>query len=222
MRRVPARILAAVVLVLVLAVVAVATSQATPSSALGGAVVQPVNLGGDLWWNFDFVARNDTTNVDWPVDVIFWGNATVSKVYNKLGWAWPGSNVYQQVSDGAGTTWVASAGRKNTLCTDTHLRLYADSDGALSNPILGSYVVGTAHLDVNECSSKPSYGWNETAEGNVAARWAARWGSTGVVRDAAVFPDKVTPTSILANVVNVTNGTHVYVNNGLPTLIYVP
>lgn len=222
MRRVPARILAAALSVLVLAVVAAATAQATPSSALGSTVVQPVSLGGDSWWNFDFVTSGNTADVDWPVDVIFWGNATVSKVYSRLGWIWQGSNVYEQVDDGGAPTWAASAGRKNTFCTDTHLRLYADADGALSNSILGSYVVGTAHLDVNECSSKPSYGWNETAEGNVAARWAARAGSAGIVRDAAVFPDKVTPTSVLANAINLTYGNHVYVNNGLPTLIYVP
>ena len=47
-------------------------------------------------------------------------------------------------------------------------------------------------------------------------------GSTTVVRDATVFPGKVTPASLLANAVNLTYGNHVYLNNGLPTLIYVP
>ena len=158
-----------------------------------------------------------------PPTHIRWGNASISKVYSRLGWIWTGSNVYEQVNDGAGTVWVASGGRKNTLCTDTHIRLYADGDGSLWNPILGNYVIGTSHLDINECSRTPSYGFNETAETNIANRWASRWPSDQIVRNASLFPDGLTPTSILANAANgVFSPNHTYENNGLPTLIRVP
>jgi hypothetical protein len=57
--------------------------------------------------------------------LIFWGNATSGKVQKKLGWTWTGSKEFQRVSSPAGSAWVASSGRKNTICTDTHYRLYA-------------------------------------------------------------------------------------------------
>jgi hypothetical protein len=180
-----------------------------------------VSYAGDTWSNFDLVARTGP-DVDWPVDVIFWGNATVSKVFSRLGWIWPGSNVYMQVGDGAGTAWVANAGRKNGLCTDTHLRLYADADGSLSNPGLGSYVVGTAHLDKNECGRTPAYGWNETAEANVAARAAAVWGASAVQRNADALPDGTSTAALLGNAISLVVGNHTWENDGRPTLIRVP
>ena len=179
-----------------------------------------VSYGGDTFTNFDLVAQSGP-DVDWAVDVIFWGNATVSKVYSKLGWFWPGAKAYMQVNDGAGHVLVASQGRKNTLCTATHLRLYADADGYLSNPLLGNYVVGTAHIDRNECSRTPSYGWNETAEANVAARAEAVWGKSAVQRNATVFPDG-TSTGLLGNAVSFSTSNHFWDNNGSPTLIKVP
>jgi hypothetical protein len=196
------------------------TSAAMASSTTSLATVQ---YGGDSFQNFDFESKTvAANNVDWPVDLVFWGNASVSKVYTKIGWAWSGSAEYERVNDGSGNVWVTSGGRKNTLCTDSHYRLYAPSAGYLSNSILGHYVIGTAHLDKNECFGSATYGWNETAEAKVAARAAAVWGSSAVVANAMFMPDG-TPTFLLfQNAQTGWQGSHYFDNNGYPTLIHVP
>ena len=180
-----------------------------------------VSYGDDTFTNFDLVAKGGA-DVDWAVDVIFWGNATVSKIYNKLGWIWPGANAYMQVNDGTGPVWAASQGRKNTLCTATHLRLYADADGYLTNLPLGNYVIGTAHIDRNECSRTPTYGWNETAEANVASRAETVWGKSAVQRNATALPDGTPTLGLLGNSVSFSTSNHFWDNNGSPTLIRVP
>jgi hypothetical protein len=182
-----------------------------------------VTFGGDSYQNYDFNSKTVAdNNVDWPVDLVFWGNASISKVYNKINWSWSGSTEYERVNDGSGNVWVSSGGRKNTICTDTHYRIYAPSVGYLSNSILGHYVIGTAHLDKNECFGPARYGWNETAEANVAARAAAAWGSPAVVKNAMSMPDG-TPTFLLfRNAQTGWQGNHYFNNNGYPTLVHVP
>ncbi len=200
-------------------VLAAAVGAATPPANFG-----PVSYGGDTWTNYDLTAQT-MQSVDWPVDLIFWGNASVSKVSSRLGWFWPGSTIYAQVDDGAGPVWAGSGGRKNTLCTDTHYRLYADPDGFLTSfpaSLLGNYVLGTAHLDRSECFGSASFGFNEQAEATVAARARAVWGAAAVVEDATVLPDGTPTLMLLHNQVAGTEGNHVFDNDGLPTLIRVP
>ena len=62
---------------------------------------------------------------------MFWGNASISKVDTKINWSQSGSTVYERVNDGSDSVWVSSGGRKNTVCTDTHYRIYAPSAGYL-------------------------------------------------------------------------------------------
>ena len=185
-----------------------------------------VSYGGDTFENYDFNSTQSVaTNVDWPVDLIFWGNASISKVYNKMGWFWSGSNEYALLNDGSGNVWVSSGGRKTAFCSssDTHFRLYAPSAGYLTNPVLGHYVIATAHLDKNECSSSRTYGWNETAEANVAARAAAVWGAAAVQANAQLMPDGTTQTlPLFQNAQTGWDGNHYFDNNGYPTLIKVP
>ena len=182
-----------------------------------------VQYGGDAFWNFDFDTKTVTAGkVDWPVDIVFWGNASIAKVYSKIGWAWSGSTEYERLNDGSGAVWVSSGGRKDTLCTDTHFRLYAPAAGYLSNKPLGHYVIATAHLDKNECGTSPTYGWNETAEANVAARAAAVWGAAAVRANAATLPDGTATLGLFTNAQTGWQGNHYFDNNGLPTLVKVP
>jgi hypothetical protein len=184
----------------------------------------PVTYHQNSFWNYDFDSHSAvSTNVDWPVDLIFYGNASISKVYKKIGWIWSGSSEYMQFTTSSGTTWVSSGGRKNRLCTDTHFRLYAPSVGYLTDPVLGHYVIATAHLDKNECGSSPTYGWNETAEANVAARAAKVWGQAAVTPDAQVLPDNTTQTRALFQNTDESGwqGNHYFWNDGLPTLVKV-
>jgi hypothetical protein len=210
------RVAALVGAVLVIAAAA-GTAEANTTTSL-----TRVQYRGDSFFNYDFnTAAVDAINVDWPVDIIFWGRASISKVYRKIGWAWSGSNKYERVNDGTGAVWISSGGRKNTLCTDTHFRLYAPSIGYLKNPVLGHYVIATAHLDKNECGSSPTYGWNETAEANVAARAATVWGTQAVQQDAATMPDGTPTLTLFQNAQTGWQGNHYFNNDGSPTLIKV-
>jgi hypothetical protein len=196
----------------------------TPANASSTTNLQLVTYGPNSFYNYDFDSQSAVaTNVDWPVDMIFYGNASVSKVYNKINWPWGGSNEYMLIDNGSGATWVSAGGRKNTLCTDTHFRLYAPAaTGYFTDPELGHYVIATMHLDKNECGSTPTYGWNETAEQNVANRAAQVWGSRAVHHDATTLPGG-TSTSTLLNNFNETGwqGNHYFYNDGLPTLVKV-
>jgi hypothetical protein len=56
-----------------------------------------------------------------------------------------------------------------------HCRLYSPTLlGRFLSPMLGRYVVGTAHLDIGECGSAPVYGYREEAEEAVAAAAESR------------------------------------------------
>jgi hypothetical protein len=196
---------------------------AIPASASTTANLQLVTYGQNSFYNYDFDSQSAvSTNVDWPVDMIFWGNASISKVYNKIGWTWGGSDEYMLLNTGSGAIWVSAAGRKDTLCTDTHYRLYAPAAGYFTDPVLGHYVIATMHLDKNACGGSPTYGWSETAETNVANRAAQVWGARHVRHDATTLPDG-TSTLTLLNNFNETGwqGNHYFYNDGLPTLVKV-
>jgi hypothetical protein len=83
-------------------------------------------------------------------------------------------------------------------------------------------VIGTAHLDRNECSSSPTFGYNETAEANVAARARAVWGASAVQEDARLMPDGTPTLALFDNANTTTQGNHHFANDGYPTLIHVP
>jgi hypothetical protein len=208
------------VLIPLLLVVSVASAGASTTPTL-----KRVTYGHNSFYNYDFDSQSAVgTNVDWPVDMIFYGNASVSKVYNKIGWVWGGSNEYMLLSGGSGDTWVSAGGRKNTFCTDTHYRLYAPAaTGYFADPVLGHYVIATMHLDKNECGSSATYGWNETAEQNVANRAAQVWGAGAVHHDATMLPDGVTSTFDLLGNFDESGwqGNHYFFNDGLPTLVKV-
>jgi hypothetical protein len=196
----------------------------TSASASTTANLKLVTYGQNSFYNYDFDSQSAVvTNVDWPVDMIFYGNASVSKVYNKIGWFWGGSNEYMRLNTGSGASWVSAGGRKNTLCTDTHFRLYAPAaTGYFTDPVLGHYVIATMHLDKNECGSSPTYGWNETAEQTVANRAAQVWGAAAVRHDATTLPDGTGTLALLGDFNEAGwQGNHYFFNDGLPTLVKV-
>jgi hypothetical protein len=101
------------VVVLTFWVVGVSSALASTTTSL-----KTVHYGGDSFRNFDFDSQKASAgNVDWPVDLVFWGNASVDKVYAGIGWSLAGSNEYARINDGTGAIWVASAGRKSGLCS---------------------------------------------------------------------------------------------------------
>jgi len=121
-----------------------------------------VNCGGKLWVNYDFLSKSIAqNNVDWPIMIIFYGNATVNKVKDIYG----GMTIWGASQDaaydiGGGTQWDSDRGTKVSVYfggpdgydTDTlHLRIYApsstdyfDGDGGW-----GHYVIASTHFDFN-------------------------------------------------------------------------
>lgn len=54
--------------------------------ATAGNVPGWVNCDGKLWVNYDFLSQSiSQSNVDWPIMIIFYGNATVNKVKSIYG-----------------------------------------------------------------------------------------------------------------------------------------
>jgi len=122
---------------------------------------------GDYWLNYDMMSeRYSSSNVDWPVTMIFTNNAEVNKVKNVLrdtGYfsSFPGSwnGMHNAVADD-GTDdyhWDRDAGVKGSSCPrgsiTQHARIYGGEGDRIYTPELnlGFYVLVTTHYDANEC-----------------------------------------------------------------------
>jgi hypothetical protein len=169
--------LAAAVLLLAAGAAAGATASAPGPRAIS------LDGGATSFLNYDFTSPQvGAQNQDWPVSVIFQGNASVLGLRLALGadLPWPGGAEYASVIQGDHAAWSADPGLKTSPCPGpgafaVHLRLYAPgllgtlgSLGSFRSPVLGSYVIGTTHLDVGECGPAPVFGWSEVAEAAVA------------------------------------------------------
>lgn len=128
-----------------------------------------VNVGGDYIYNYDFESKSTSSSkVDWPVTMMFTGNANINKVKNLYS-AWTsGSSMYMRLNDGAGWVWDSDGGKKSwgASCS-CHIRLYADSDDRLYNLTWGYFVIGTSHYDIREIFPDRRFGWSEDAAGEL-------------------------------------------------------
>lgn len=200
--------------------------------------LRTVCIDGDCFWNYDFNPKARTLGVssrrvDWPIDLIFWGNATVQKAKDGLNWAGNfrhtlgASEQVARLNDGAGWVWDSDEGVKTSTCPvfgrALHTRLYADSDDQLFNLTLGFYVIASSHFDVNECNREYYGKWHgksELVENEIArkieekrdAGWPALTG--WIVDEDAIN---------LRNLeVGPSRGRYRLFNNGFATKIYVP
>jgi hypothetical protein len=128
------------------------------------------------FYNYDFgtptCAR--ANNVEWPIDLLFTGNASINAIYADLnspfryGNPWT-STEYARINDGAGTFWARNAGRKTLAesvgSEDDHYRVYAYSQRNYTTG-LGYFVIGSMHRDFNEGGgiTNAHYGASEKAE----------------------------------------------------------
>jgi hypothetical protein len=122
-----------------------------------------INCGGKKWVNYDFCSNSKNiaqNNVDWPIMIIFYGNATVDKVKDIYGGKTIfGASQYAAYDIGSVTQWDSDRGTKVSVefCgpdkyfnPTLHLRIYApradyfDGDGGW-----GHYVIASAHFDFN-------------------------------------------------------------------------
>jgi hypothetical protein len=130
--------------------------------ATAGNVPSWVNCDGKYWVNYDFLSQSiSQSNVDWPIMIIFYGNATVNKVKNIYGGTTIASTMNGAYNIGSGTQWDTDMGTKLSVTfggpdgndSDTlHLRIYAPPgtdyfDGNAGS--WGHYVIASAHFDFN-------------------------------------------------------------------------
>ena len=173
------RVVAAVVAVVALAAAGTAHGATPPPSSPpspppSAADQWVLSLPGDPSVRFSaYDFRQDGFGaVDWPVEFVFRGNATVEKVTDALcqqttaPWRYcnDGGPMHLFVSGGTGefSGFVANSGLKRFRedCSSegftAHMRIYTPSSG-LRSDTLGSVVIATAHLDFEDhagCSGR--------------------------------------------------------------------
>jgi hypothetical protein len=205
-------------LTLVIAVLlALAGSQAAGEAATASRLAL-LSIEEDSFRNYDFLSRSvSASNVDWPINLLFWNNAEVDKVKNGLPYAYVGSTMYARLNDGTGYVWDADGGRKSSPCPilgqATHYRLYADGDDRLYNLTWGYYALASSHFDTRECGPGKWFGRSEDAEAKIAAAARARWGASRVAEDSISFENAEPYRE---------EGNHIWLNDGLGTTVSVP
>jgi hypothetical protein len=224
---------------LVAAVVALGFGGATDLAKAGWAESPPIRIfiDEDAFWNYDFKSVSTYQgNVDWPVTLMFWNNASINRVKSLLNspydQASPGEQRAALIDFGYPWIWDGDGGRKTTLCpgaplqprTARHYRIYADAppgqtggvaggDDRIYNLSWGFWVFGTTHFDVDECrgpGSSPWFGLSENVEDWIVSDWSAK--------GYAVSPDwdyfhNYEPFEL--------QGDHYYDNNGYASAFYV-
>lgn len=149
-----------------------------------------LSIHEDQFHNWDF--QGGGARVDWPIGILYWGNAEVDKVkaaYRSVGWYGGecGDSMWGHYNDGTGLDWDTDDGIK-TPCvpgcfiSGYHVRLYAPpATDRMYNISWGYYVFASAHRDRSELclGVEKQYGWSEDAEGYAVdtARYRIGWTS---------------------------------------------
>lgn len=185
--------------------------------------------GGGLFYNYDGSQNPNRHERDWPVTFVFYGNAYVQKVKDKLSRAGFG--------DSGSPEWEGYARRPGahrrfdvdhgvlTGCErsrDTHIRLYAPSSDTKSqnqfyDPRWGYFVVGTTHFDFNDhgCGNGSKvFGYSDLAEDSVLGR-AAR------VDGLFIYPDYFDTGNAESLHRDVLHRNHIWQNDGRASAVHV-
>lgn len=152
------------------------------------------HTGLDWFWNYDFTTKDrlpsrtaSRCDVDWPVNLIFWGNASVAKVEGLGAFREDRiqSTKHARMKDARGvrdprgaipfgTFWDdnnGSAVGENCIGTKRHFRVYApgraDAEDRLYNLTYEFYVFATTHKDHNETCRGEWFGESEDVEEEV-------------------------------------------------------
>lgn len=176
-------------------------------------------IDSDSFDNYDFsTPKVSSKNVDWPITLLFRNNAEVDKVKQKIGWGIFASAAYARLNNSFGWFYDSDQGIKSAPCTvgvtAVHFRVYADQGAGDRNysPSLGYYVLGTTHLDRNECGGgTKTSGWSELAEETISNMYSVR-GWT-IYRNTYQMNNPETPRL---------EGNHYWNNSGLATIVAVP
>jgi hypothetical protein len=209
--------------ILLALVVVVLLATTGTAFAWTAANLQPVNSAEDAFYNYDFTGRTVSADgVDWPVTIIFYGNASVSKVksaFRSRGWGNPFvSTMYGYANDGAGFLFAGDGGVKTFATKSPHMRLYAPG-GRMSNSALGSYVVATTHYDNAELSKPPTqwFGMSEDAAAAAVQTAVKAWGAGCVTVNSFALGN-----AQYGEVKGANGERHIWQCDGMATLIKVP
>jgi hypothetical protein len=180
--------------------------------------------GGPAFLDYDGEPSLERTGRDWPVSLIFAGNASVAKVKRALraaGLTRRGLTKYLGYRIGAGKLRFDADSGLKTHCdangTDVHVRLYAPTPtNRFIDPEFGSVVVGTTHLDhADGCAPRPTFfSSSEIAERRVARLLARRGWRVQVDRLALGNAEPYRR--------DVSDPAHIWWSDGRATLITVP
>ena len=202
----------------VLALPATAEAPSASSSALAR-----LSDRGPSFATYDGDVSFDQRGRDWPVVLVFAGNATVGKVkagLRKAGYTRGGHVQYLGYTAGHGGARFDGDHGLKTRCdangTDVHLRIYAPAPADhFADPEFGSFVVATAHLDRADGCGKPPklFGFSEIAEARIAAA-ARRRGWT-------VSPNRIPLGNAEPYRRDTTDRTHLWLSDGRATLVTV-
>lgn len=133
-----------------------------------------VRLGRQRWLNYGFYKKDKTSlKPDWPVSIIFYGNASLEKVKRIFGKATLATNKYVFYDEGRGMVWDADKGVKRRVIFDgpdghdrdvLHVRVFAPPVGYFEGEgEWGRYVIATTHFDFNPPFDNKC-GYSEDAE----------------------------------------------------------
>ncbi|MGC4941892.1 hypothetical protein [Kribbella sp. DT2] len=133
--------------------------------------------------NYDFQSTNAVnTNVDWPINVVFYNGASVDNIKFALENSY-GANSTNRMHIpvtyyGGENHWDEDAGKKGVACPTTgrwtrHYRIYGGYGDSIYSQDIGYWVAATTHKDADECPpiGKRFYD-SEEVEENIAAIWA--------------------------------------------------
>lgn len=180
--------------------------------------------GGPAFLDYDGEPTLETSGRDWPVSLIFVGEASIGKVKSALrsvGLTRSGLTNYLAYRVGNGSLRFDADRGLKTPCdangTDVHVRLYAPSaTNRFVDPKFGSVVVGTTHLDHGDgCSAPPAvFSSSEVAERRVAGLLGRRgW---------RVQADRLTLGNAEPYRRDVSDPAHIWWSDGRATVITVP
>ena len=202
---------------------ALATVRGASANHSDGGTLRLLSIHEDQFHNWDF--QNGGARVDWPITILYWGNAEVDKIkdaYRAVGWSGGtcGDSMWGHYNDGYGLDWDTDDGIKvpcipGCFVSGYHVRLYAPpGTDRMYNPSWGYYVFASSHRDRSELcvGAERQYGWSEDAEGYAVDVARNRFGWSGS-HDWSSFLNGV-PTGWVSN--------HYVQNNGLASQVRVP
>jgi len=240
------RIMLTLVILAVLAACVAATPATAQAAGFTAGGLKMITFDEDSFWNYDYDKGSSATfpdpasagHNDWPVTIVFYNAATVSKVRAIIKSWLPstGSTMYAQLSDSPGVwEWRGDAGRKqNTwyfsgfkLVARTqvlHIRLYAHNGDRSHNAPWGDYVLCTTHFDNNELGQTAGapkwYGMSEDAAGMVDSWFTGR--GYAVAADSLPLGNAEAGANGNSWRPDVADPTHRWQSDGMASMIFIP